>query len=212
MNNSKRTPELHAASGIVLAGGRSSRMGHDKARLLLDGEPLVRRLARILTSVMREVVVSGPEDLTAFAPGVRIIPDSEPGLGPLGGLASALAHSSYDLTFVVACDMPFVVPDLVAEMLRRLAERPDVDAVLLPAYLGREHLHVALRRSAVLPLIHEQIQTGHRAVYTLLARAHTLELPPDDVARYDPAGLSAFNVNTPEDWSRATALARNTSP
>lgn len=207
MTNIADAPPPYAASGIVLAGGRSSRMGMDKARLVLRGEPLVARVARLVGTVTNEVIISGPAHLASLAHEARVIPDSAPGLGPLGGLATAFGRATHDLVFIAACDMPFLVPGLMREMLSQLAAHAELDAVIVSQHHGREHLHAALRRQTVLPRIEEQLSTGTLAIHQLMARLRTLTIPAEIVTILDPDGRSTFNVNTRDDWQLARALA-----
>lgn len=193
------------ATGVVLAGGRSTRMGQDKAALLLGGEPLVRRAVRRLQRALAEVIVAGPAELSALVQGVRIIEDTQLGQGPLAGVGSALRAVSTPWVFVVACDMPFVAPDLVRAMVDLALAPPEVDAIVLRTARGTEQLH-ALYGMSCLPALEAQLAAGDRAVHHLLDKIRVREMPWTDAARYDPDGLSAFNANTPEEWERAQEL------
>jgi molybdopterin-guanine dinucleotide biosynthesis protein A len=95
-----------AVGGFVLAGGRSSRMGRDKALLVLGGEPLVKRAVRKLGKVCAEVAIAGgAEELARFG---RVILDENAGCGPLGGIVAALEQSSFEWNLMLAVDAPFV--------------------------------------------------------------------------------------------------------
>ncbi len=253
--------------GVVLAGGRSSRMGADKAALLIGGEPLLRRIVRRLRLALAQTLVVGPPGLAALlqpltaeqasghatdrvadqsAPQsatqrmrriaeTRVIPDAQPGLGPLGGLATALGAIATPYAFVIACDTPFVRPALI-RMQARLAlaggqptdtsrgqasaapdsppgdGSPEVvgatsayDVVALRTAQGLEPLHTVYAR-ACLPVVRAQLNAGELAMRRLLARLRVRELIADDVARADPHGLSTWNANTPEEWAEALML------
>ena len=99
--------------GAVLAGGESRRMGRDKAMLNWDGRTLLVRAVRVLESVFDEVIVVAPRDRGYEERGVEIVPDIRPGLGPLGGLHTALVHGGGKPVFILACDMPYVSSDMV---------------------------------------------------------------------------------------------------
>ena len=248
-------------TGVVLAGGHSSRMGADKAALLIGGEPLLRRVVRRLRLALAETLVVGPPELAALlqplAPGqttehvtehatnqqpeqtarpiaeTRVIPDAQPGLGPLGGLATALGAITTPYAFVIACDMPFVQPTLIRAQARlALTEYPladpslvgaptqeagdppsgaisaptGYDVVALRTAQGVEPLHAIYAR-ACLPIVEAQLAAGNLAMWRLLARLRVRELPADEVARADPHGLSTLNANTPDEWARMVALA-----
>lgn len=115
------------AVGIILAGGRSSRMGTDKALLEIEGESLLVRSTRIVSSVVAEVLIVGRTELPPELAGTPAIEDRYPGTGPLGGIASGLAQVGAEWALVVACDLPF----LQADLLRLLLElAPGYDAVV----------------------------------------------------------------------------------
>src|SRR5687767_11220565 len=98
--------ERARVTGVVLAGGRSSRFGRDKALLELGGETLLARAVRVLSGVAGEVLVLGPPERAVQAPTARILPDERPGDGPLPALASALRAMRGDRILAVATDMP----------------------------------------------------------------------------------------------------------
>src|SRR4051812_30622740 len=125
-------PGRDVASGFVLAGGRSSRMGQDKARLPWRGTTLVESVTSVLMEVTNPVAIVGGDPV----PGWLYIPDRWPGFGPVGGITSALISSTNDYSLVVACDMP----NLEAGFLRRLVESAAGHAVAVPKTAdGRIH-------------------------------------------------------------------------
>src|SRR5688572_6343729 len=112
--------EIHH-TGVVLAGGRSSRFGRDKALLELNGEPLLARAVRILAGVVDEVIVLGPADRADHASGARVIPDERPGDGPLPALVTALREMRGERMLAVATDMPLLNPTLLRHVIDRSA-------------------------------------------------------------------------------------------
>lgn len=198
-----RAPRLEDATGVVLAGGASRRMGQDKAALVLAGETLLARVVGRLAGATREVLVVGPPERAQLVPGVRVIPDMRPGLGPLGGIYSALLAAGTPRAFVVACDMPFVRPALVRYLLD-LAR--DYDIVVPRTGRGTEQLHAVYGR-ACLPAVAALLDARELAVAHLYQAVRTRVVAPEEWAPYDPAGLSTFNANTPEQWAAARALA-----
>ena len=197
---------LVGVTGVALAGGRASRMGRDKAALLLDGRPLVARVVERLRQALASVMVAGPSDLAMLQPGAPIIPDIRPGIGPLGGLATALDAADTEWLFLVACDMPFIQPALVRHMATLALASPDADAVALRAPGGLEPLHAAYRRD-IAPVVAQALSAAHPSMRGLLDRLRVREVAPEDVARFDPQHLSTFNANTPDEWRRALQLA-----
>ena len=206
----ERAAEAEAARnrevcGVVLAGGKSSRMGRDKASLLLAGEPLLRRVVERLRQATGDVLVVGPVELEELVPGLRVVPDAQAGGGPLGGLVTALQSASTSRVFVVGCDMPFVRPALVAAIIERAQTEPALDAVVLRTDRGIEPLHAVYARSC-LHIAAEQLQRGDRSLLRLVQRLRVGEMGPAEAAPYDPLGLSSYNVNSPEDWAHALTL------
>ena len=153
-------------TGVVLAGGKSSRMGRDKAALKLDGQPLVERCVNVLQQCFPKVIVVRQDDV--------------PGLGPMGGLLTALRRAPK--IFVVACDMPFLNAALICEMASQL---PGYDAVAIP----REPLHAAYS-ARILPVIEAQIAAGDYSVQSLLSKVRV---------KFEHA-KPIVNVNTPQEW------------
>lgn len=199
-------PPLTSVTGVALAGGRGSRMGGDKAALIFDGRPLIARVVERLRLALVSVIVIGPDSLAALQPGAPIIPDARPGLGPLGGLATALEAVSGQWIFLVACDMPFIEPALVRHMASLALGASDAEAVALRSANGLEPLHAAYRRD-IAPKVARTLASPHPSMRGLLDRLHVIEVTPADVVRLDPLKRSTFNVNTPDDWLRARQMA-----
>ncbi len=192
--------------GVVLAGGGSRRMGRDKATLLLGGEPLLRRAVGRLRLALAEVIVVGAPALASLVPDTQITPDAWPGRGPLGALATALAATDAPWVALVACDMPFIQPALIREIAKRALASHDADVVALRGVRGIEPLHAAYSR-ACLPLALERLAGDDASLRGLLAVARVAEVSPDEARLFDPAGHSAFNANTPQEWQAALRLA-----
>lgn len=197
---------LRECVGVVLAGGRSSRMGRDKAALALAGEPLLRRVARRVREALGTVIVVGPEELQGLVPGVRVLCDDLAGAGPLSALATALRALPAERVFLAGCDMPFVAPDLVRAMVQLAAASPAVDVMLLRSPAGLEYLHGVYARSCV-PTIERLLTDGERSLRSLVDVVRVREVPAQLIAHHDPMGRSAFNANTPEEWQWAREIA-----
>ncbi|HIJ64723.1 MAG TPA: molybdenum cofactor guanylyltransferase [Candidatus Hydrogenedentes bacterium] len=109
----------HAAAAIVLAGGSSTRMGRDKAMLPLQGRPLIEHVVSGLQRHFKEVIISANDPKEYAFLGERVVGDETPGRGPLMGIVSTLEASTYDVNFVVACDIPHIDFHFVRKMLRK---------------------------------------------------------------------------------------------
>jgi len=119
---------LAKTTAIILAGGKSSRMGTDKAMLLVNGQPMIEKVAGQLDGFFNQILISANDVEKYTFLGFDVVPDEMPGQGPLMGIASALRASANELNFVVACDIPYIDLHYVRKML---AEAKDVDIVVL---------------------------------------------------------------------------------
>jgi molybdopterin-guanine dinucleotide biosynthesis protein A len=214
-------------SGYVLAGGRSSRMGTDKALLELGGKPLIAHAVAKLRGVCAHVhILSGNPALTAYAP---LVPDVHPNCGPVGGIEAALAHTTQDWNLILAVDLPF----LPSAMLQRWATR-----IIMPTNPNRVAMFTADGRpQPAVCLLHRQIAPSIAAAaaleeFKLLpvleAAANVLALqqdqpldqllsnrlsPSDFLLPLDSPTLAASdrlwftNLNTPRDFALAEANA-----
>lgn len=181
-------------------------MGQDKALMPFLGRPLIERVLERVSPLAQEVLVTAnrPQDY-AFL-GVRCEPDRLPGRGALGGLYTALAAARHPLVGVVACDMPFVSPELL-QAERALLLQSGVQAVIPRHARGTEPFHAVYDREACLPAVEAALQADRWRVDAWFPFAEIRFLSPEEIARHDPQGLAFWNVNTPEEFSRAEALA-----
>lgn len=196
-------------SVAIQAGGKSERMGRDKARVLLAGRPLITHVLERVAPLGDEVLVTtnAPEDY-AFL-GVRLAADERPGAGALAGLQTALRAARHEVVLVLACDLPFVCVPLLEHMLR-LA--PQADAIV-PRWRGEfEPLHAVYRRNC-LPAIDLALAEGRQRMISFHSAIQLTVVDEDQVAAYDPQGLTFFNINTPDDLLAAERiLARGAHP
>lgn len=189
-------------SAAVLTGGQSSRMGTDKALLLIDGSPVLEHILRRLRGVASDIIVAG--DRPGYHRfGVPVYADRFPGAGPLAGLETALHHAMHESVLVVGCDMPFLHDGL----LQAMAARPfDGDALvpfrIVDGHARPEPLH-AIYRKQCLPLVAELLAGGRRSMQRLLDELQVTRLDEEWLRRHDPALTSFTNVNTPEEARRA---------
>ena len=190
--------ETLKATGVVLAGGESRRMGRDKLRLMVGGKPLLARVCLALASRCDEILVVG-----GCAPaGARHVPDLRPGRqGPLVGIEAGLLAARHRAVFVAAGDMPFLTGALAGYLLGLLSG--DIPAVV-PDFGGRLHpLCAAYEREVRFPAS-AALDRGTRSVRELLGTLPDVRYVPEEELRQfgDPELLLA-NVNSPEDLDRA---------
>lgn len=194
------------ASGVILAGGASRRMGRDKAFLEFEGRPLIARIADQVRLVGREVIVAGGtgRDMARYAPFAdRCVADVYPDVGTLGGIHAGLQVARHDLALVVACDMPFLNPDLLAWFV---AAAEGWDLVVLKHEQGVEPLHAVYRKTC-LPAIEATIRSGERCAFAFYDQIRVRFVAPAEIAHLDPDLRSFRNLNTPQDWHAAVAQA-----
>lgn len=190
----------------IQAGGRSSRMGEDKALRPFLGRPLIQRVVERLRPIADEMIVTTNRPAEYAFLGLPLFADSGPQRGALGGLYTALRAAGSPLVAVVACDMPFASAALLAEAARRL-ELERLDAVLPGTERGAEPLHAVYRRSTCLPMIHAALQAGELKVTAWIPRVRLRVLRVDEWKEWDPQGLAFWNLNTPKEFTEAERLA-----
>jgi molybdopterin-guanine dinucleotide biosynthesis protein A len=190
-------------AGIVLAGGRSTRMGQPKAALEWHGSTLLHRVAGIVARAVDGpvVVVRAPDqELPSLPPGVRVVEDAREGRGPLQGLAAGLAAvaEDADVAYVSSTDVPLLHPAFVATVLAG-AEQEDVD-VALPVAQGFRHPLAAAYRTSLRADVEELIASDLMRPAFLFEGCRVRELDERDLlrdgrlARADPELLSAVLV------------------
>jgi molybdopterin-guanine dinucleotide biosynthesis protein A len=189
-------PAVGSPAGIVLCGGRSSRMGRDKATLPLDGVPMAARVAAALAGAGADPIVCAGGDPGALgALGLVVVPDREPGAGPLAGLVSAL-DALHDAPVVVSapCDLAWLDAGVAAALLAALAADPRA-AVAVPRWDdGRiEPLCAAWRPALARGPLAAALEGGIRAVRDVLAAM------PVVAVRAEPFAAALRNVNRPAD-------------
>ena len=190
-------------SGAILAGGQSRRMGHDKATLLINGEPLLLHTAHLMRRVVSNLAIIGPSERAILVPDTPIIPDRWLDCGPLGGIATALQSPlSGEVVVVVGCDMPFLNPVLLHHFISLVSE---ADAVV--AHLdGQVHPLHAFYQRCCLPILEAQLAVGDLRVHQFLTQIKVRYVEAPELDQFDPTRLSTFNSNTPEEWQQALRL------
>jgi molybdopterin-guanine dinucleotide biosynthesis protein A len=187
------------ATAVVLAGGKSSRMGRPKSLLLFDGKPLILHLARALERMFPEIViVAAPEQELPPLPAI-LVRDEVPYQGPVGGIYYGLRAASGKSCFVTSCDVAFLNPSLISHLLSKISEYD----VVVPHWQERfQPLH-AVYRTSVLPLLKEQLDRGELRPIFLFDKVRTRKIDENEIKIFDPDGLSFFNMNTPDDYQQA---------
>ena len=187
--------------GIVLGGGRSSRMGSAKALLLWHGEPLLARTAAVVCRVATPVVVvhAHGQTLPPLPEGVELAEDARPDRGPLEGLAAGLRHlqGRAELVVVTATDLPFLHPDFLAALIAQIGDAP----VIAPVAEGRPHPLAAVYRADLLPRVEERLAQDSLRVSLLLDEPGARMVEAQSL----PHPESLRDVNDPGDLAAAQA-------
>ena len=187
------------ASAFVLAGGKSTRMGTDKAFVLLDGRTLLARMLDVARSLTAEVAIVG--DRSKFAAFAPVIEDVFPGCGPLGGIHAALRASKTELNVILAVDIPFISTALVNYLLSR-ARNSDATVTLPRAGGGLQPLCAVYRRGFG-KLADAALLTGKNKIDALFDETSTLVISEQEIKRAGLSSIDFRNLNTPQDLTFA---------
>ena len=198
---------LAGVSGAILAGGRSRRMGRDKAWIPFDGRPLIAVVIGILRPLFAELVVVAADARPYAGLGIPVHTDQHPGQGPLAAIGTALRESHARRAFCLGCDMPFACPSLIAYLCEMAT---DADVVVPRTSKGYEPLHAVYDQSC-LPRLDEMLSAGNLRTDALYSRVRVHGVSEAELRRHDPELRSFTNINTPSDLEAALGRARSCS-
>ena len=218
LNVPKKTPSV---TGVILAGGKSRRMGQNKALLPLGEDSLIEHVIRRMRRVTDELLLITNAPAKYAHLGLPMHSDMISDAGALGGIYTGLMHASHDTVLCVACDSPFLQPKLLSYLVSILGE---YDAVMPYTYRNKKDIGVtnpshgdnritlqtlcAAYSKRCLPIIELMLQESELRVHALQGRASILPLAPEIWKTYDSKGHSFFNVNTPEDFEKAQTMVK----
>ncbi len=194
------TPRI---TGVIQAGGKSTRMGGEsKALIELGGRRIIERIVEVLGSVLSDllIVTNTPEPYGFL--GLPTVPDMFPDHGPLGGIYTGLRAAKGDAAFTVGCDMPFLRPEVVRLIVGRAGE---ADVVIPRVGAHYEPLH-ALYAKACLCHMEAQLEAKDFRVVGFFPKVKVLEIREATVAPFGGPEVCFMNVNTPDDLARARAI------
>ena len=205
--------KLVPVTGVILAGGKSRRMRQNKALLPLGEDLLIEHVIGRMRGVTDELllITNAPAEYTHL--GLPMHSDIIPDTGALGGIYTGLTYASHDTVLCVACDSPFLVPNLLTYLVSVLDE---YDAVMPYTYkappsnnkdapITLQTLCAAYSKRC-LPIIELMLQESELRVHALQECANILTVAPEIWKTYDSEGHSFFNVNTPEDFEKARTM------
>ena len=197
---------------IVLCGGKSTRMGADKASLPFGDETMLGRVVRLLSTVAGPIVVvtaAGQARQTLPVP-CRFATDERPDRGPLEGLAAGLRAigNDADAVYATSCDVPLLVPAVVTALVERLGDHDDSQFEIVVPWDGKYHHPLsAVYRIGVLPKIDELLAADRLRPTDLFNLVPTNRVSTDDLRAVDPELETLRNLNRPEDYLAALAAA-----
>jgi len=191
-------------TGVIQAGGKSTRMGgRPKALMELGGRRIIDRVVEVVAAVTDDllIVTNAPELYASL--GVAMVPDVFADHGSLGGIYSGLTAATGEAAFTVACDMPFLLPEVARLVIERAGE---ADVVIPKVGEQLETLHACYAKACLGPM-EQRLRARRLKIVGFFGDVRVLVIPEDDVARWRAPGVVFMNVNTPEELERARALA-----
>jgi molybdopterin-guanine dinucleotide biosynthesis protein A len=212
MKNSLRSFSWGTISGvlrmtsIILAGGKSLRLGRSKLLETIEGKSLIQWVVDRLASLSTEIIIAtarGEVIPCSSAVRIKMVADIYPGKGPLTGIYSGLIASSSSQAIVVGCDMPFLSVGLLEYMTQILA---DFDIALPRIGEMVEPLCAVYSRNCLAP-IQELLEQDERQIRRLFSMVKVRYVEEDEINSFDPEHLSFFNINSQDDLDRARKLA-----
>jgi molybdenum cofactor guanylyltransferase len=186
---------------FILAGGKSTRMGTDKAFVTLDGRTLLSRMLDLARSITPDVRIVGPKE--KYAPFAPVVEDIFPGCGPLAGIHSALRSSQKDLNLILAVDVPFVSLALLQYLMTRARSLPSATVTVARSNRGWQPL-CAVYRPKFANIAEKALREGQYKIDALFDQAETQVITPWDLEAVGFAERIFRNLNTPEDLVAAT--------
>lgn len=193
------------ANLILLSGGKSSRMGQNKALLPVAGKANILRILDELRPAFNSciLVTNHPEAYRSIMPDIDMVPDLYPGLGPLAGIHAGLKASTSDCNLVVACDMPFVSKDLASFLVNQIA---DYDAVV-PRLAGRNQPLFAVYRKRNLSILETCLEEQMLRVNFFLTKLNVHYLDETALPKELDLERIFFNMNHPEEYEQVQKWA-----
>ncbi|RKU39547.1 molybdenum cofactor guanylyltransferase [Candidatus Poribacteria bacterium] len=208
---SLKAPKTSPVTGVILAGGKSRRMGENKALLQLGGDSLIGHVIHRMRLVTDELllITNNPTEYKHLD--LPMYEDILPNTGALGGIHTGLSYASHDAVLCVACDSPFLDPKLITYLTSLLGGHDAVIPYTFRGDTGQMTLQTlcAVYSKRCLPIIKRMLQEREFRVHAIYERAHIKRIPPEVWRKFDPEGMSFFNINTPEDFDRATTSMRS---
>jgi molybdopterin-guanine dinucleotide biosynthesis protein A len=199
---------MQSANGIILAGGKGSRIGENKALITLpDGKTLIQKSVDSLKKVFTQILIVTNEMGVYRGHDAHVVEDLIKNRGPLGGILTGLCYSTSYHNFVIGCDMPFPRVRLIELLL----EKGDDQDVIIPESGGEVEPLFAVYSKNCLPVIFDHLLRHDLRIRNVLAELKVKTVEEKEIHRVDPERLSFFNVNTAGDLKKARVVMREMS-
>jgi molybdopterin-guanine dinucleotide biosynthesis protein A len=197
-------------TGVLLAGGKSRRMGEDKRYLVVGEQTLLERGLGVLRSMFHEVLVVIAQDSAPLDVDARVVRDLVPDCGSLGGIYTGLTQATTPYIFAVACDMPFLNQTVITQF----TNQRDTADIVMARLATRLHPMHALYGKGCLSAMEQMIVARQLKIQALVSHAslRVQYVTEADLLSIDPSWRSFHNVNTPEDLEAACSLLARIPP
>jgi molybdopterin-guanine dinucleotide biosynthesis protein A len=185
----------HNITGIILSGGKSIRMGENKAFIEIEGIPIISRIHRLFEGLFKEIIIVTNQKELFLSFDAGIYSDLLPNRGVLGGLYTGLFFSSFSYSFCVACDMPFLKESVIEYLINNI---DGFDVIVPMAEDGLQPLHAIYSKNCLEP-IGEIIEKGKYKISDFYPMVKIKIIEEHEFRPMDPRAESFINVNTPEE-------------
>ena len=185
-------------TGIILAGGKSRRIGTNKALLKISNKTMIEEVFVKFKDIFKEIIVVANEVERFDFLGTKVIPDIIPSKGPLGGIYTGLVKSNNFLNFIVACDMPFLDQNIVKYMLEVSGDND----IVVAHYNDRFQPLCALYSKNCIKPIENQLKTNNLKISDFFRHVKVKTISEAEISQLDSQGLYFTNINTREDYKR----------
>ncbi|MGQ9569658.1 MAG: molybdenum cofactor guanylyltransferase [Thermodesulfovibrionales bacterium] len=206
---------------LILAGGENKRISIIKGFLEIKGKKIIESNIEILKTIFDNVVISTNNPALYFYLGLPMIGDIFKYKGPMTGIFSALIGLKEEDIFVIACDMPFIKPELIRYIVDKWGKnKEDVSCILhsptrnnrygalIPVFNGKSQPLLGIYSRSIIKNMEDTIKTSNRSLRDFLKKVRVLYLTEEEVRGIDPLGESFFNINTMEDYKKALKVLK----
>jgi len=185
-------------TGVILAGGKSKRMGTNKAFLEINGQRMIDQIVDIFKNTFEEVILVTNSPIEYLHLDLRIVTDLVPNKGALGGIYTGLFFSSFQHVFVAACDMPFLNREFIDYMVSKV---DNFDIVVPRSRDGLQPLH-AIYSKRCIRHIEAQLELDDLKITNFYPKVRVKEISHHEILSFDPKSSLFFNINTTEDMEK----------